>query len=125
MKKHMDDQRLEIIIGNLLRAGVLLAAAVVVAGAGLYLVQHHGDHVNYHTFAVGPASIRTVAGITRSAAHLNSEGLIQFGLLLLIATPVARVLMAVIGFALERDRLYVVVSLIVLGVLLASLTRAI
>ena len=49
----------------------------------------------------------------------------QFGLLLLIATPVARVAMAVVGFALERDRLYVVVSLIVLTVLLLSLTRAI
>ena len=60
----------------------------------------------------------------RSAAHLNSEGLMQLGLLLLIATPVARVVMAVVGFALERDRLYVVVSLIVLAILLASLTRA-
>lgn len=120
----MDDQRLEIIIGNLLRAGVLLAAAVVLAGAALYLLQHHHDRVNYHTFVAGPESIRTVSAITRSAAHLNSEGLMQFGLLLLIATPVARVLMAVVGFALERDRLYVVVSLIVLGVLLASLTRA-
>jgi len=34
------------------------------------------------------------------------------------------VVMAVAGFALERDGLYVVVSLIVLVVLLASLTRA-
>lgn len=123
-ERRMDDQRLEIIIGNLLRAGVLLAAAVVLAGAALYLVQHHSDKVNYRSFVAGPAAIRSVAAIARSAAHLNSEGLIQFGLLLLIATPVARVLMAVIGFAMERDRLYVVVSLIVLGVLLASLARA-
>lgn len=122
--KRMDDQRLEIIIGNLLRAGVLLAAAVVTAGAGLYLVQHHGDHVNYRHFLAGPESIRTVPAILSSAAHLNSEGLMQLGLLLLIATPVARVVMAVVGFALERDRLYVLVSLIVLAVLLASLTRA-
>lgn len=123
-EKRMNDQRLELIIGNLLRAGVLLAAAVVLAGAVLYLVQHHSDTVSYRSFVAGPASLRTVAAIAGSAAHLNSEGLIQFGLLLLIATPVARVLMAVIGFAMERDRLYVVVSLIVLAVLLASLTRA-
>lgn len=120
----MDDRRLEIIIGNLLRAGVMLAAAIVLAGAGLYLAQHHGQRVNYRAFVAGPASIRTVPAIARSAAHLNSEGLMQFGLLLLIATPVARVLMAVVGFALERDRLYVVVSVIVLIVLLASLARA-
>lgn len=121
----MDDQQLETIIGNLLRTGVLLAAAIVLAGAGLYLAQHHSDRVNYHTFVAGPQSIRAVSAIVHSAAHLNSEGLIQLGLLLLIATPVARVVMAVVGFALERDRLYVVVSLIVLAVLLASLTRAI
>lgn len=121
----MNDQRLEIIIGNLLRAGVLLAAAVVLAGGALYLVQHHGDPVHYHTFVTGPASIRSAPAIAASAVHFNSEGIMQLGLLLLIATPVARVLMAVIGFAMERDRLYVVVSLIVLGVLLASLVRAV
>ena len=120
----MDDQRLEIIIGQLLRAGVLLAAALVLAGGVLYLLQTPHGRVNYHTFVAGPESMRMVPAIARSAARLNSEGLMQFGLLLLIATPVARVVMAVAGFALERDRLYVVVSLIVLVVLLASLTRA-
>ena len=62
--------------------------------------------------------------IVRSAAHFHSEGLIQIGLLLLIATPVARVAMAMVGFALERDRLYMVVSLIVLLILAFSLVRA-
>jgi uncharacterized membrane protein len=50
--------------------------------------------------------------------------LIQLGLLLLIATPVARVAVAIVGFALERDRLYTVISLIVLLILLASLIHA-
>ena len=120
----MDDRRLETIIGNLLRAGVLLAAAIVLAGGGLYLAQHHSDHVNYHTFVTGPENIRSVTAIARSAAQLNSEALIRFGLLVLIATPVARVVMAIVGFAMERDKLYVVVSAIVLVVLLASLSHA-
>lgn len=120
----MDDHRLETIIGNLLRAGVLLAAAVVLAGGTLYLIQNHSDNVHYRTFVVESQSLRTMPGIIDSAAHLQSEGLIQLGLLLLIATPVARVAMAVIGFHLERDRLYEVVSLIVLAVLAFSLMRA-
>ncbi len=120
----MDDHRLETIIGNLLRAGVLLAAAVVLAGGTLYLIQHHSDKVSYRTFVVEPQSLRTLPGIVHSAAHLQREGLIQLGLLLLIATPVARVAMAVIGFHLERDRLYEVVSLIVLAVLAFSLMHA-
>jgi uncharacterized membrane protein len=120
----MNDRRLERIIGQLLRIGVLLAAAVVTAGGVSYLVQHHSSHVDYHTFAAGGQSVRTLPGIVRSATRLDSSGLIQFGLLLLIATPVARVAMALVGFALERDRLYTVVSLIVLLILTFSLIRA-
>ncbi|MGA2569273.1 MAG: DUF1634 domain-containing protein [Terracidiphilus sp.] len=120
----MNDRRLEHIIGRLLQTGVLLAAAVVIAGGALYLVQHHSGHVDYRAFAPGGADLRTLSGIVHSAAHLHSEGLIQLGLLLLIATPVARVIMALVGFALERDRLYTIVSLIVLLVLAFSLIHA-
>jgi len=121
----MNDKRLESIIGQLLRTGVLVAAATVLAGGVSYLVQLHSERVNYSTFAAGGESIRTVPGILNSAAHLDSAGLIQLGLMLLIVTPVARVAMALVGFALERDRLYTVVSLTVLVILLASLVRAI
>ena len=64
----------KIIIGNLLRAGVLLAAAVVFAGGVLYLVQHHSNKVDYRTFTVESDSLRTVPGIVHSAAHFQSEG---------------------------------------------------
>jgi uncharacterized membrane protein len=72
----------------------------------------------------GGSDIRTVAGILRSAAHFESLGLMQFGLVLLILTPVARVALAAVGFVLERDRLYTVVSLIVLVILAISLIHA-
>jgi uncharacterized membrane protein len=120
----MDDRRLETIIGRLLQAGVLLAAATVLLGGALYLAVCHADHVNYQTFAAGGSDTRTLDGIVRSAAHFDSLGIIQLGLLLLIATPVARVGLAIAGFALERDRLYTVVSAIVLVILLASLLHA-
>lgn len=120
----MNDARLEIIIGQLLRAGVLLAAAVVFSGGVLYLVQHHSRRIEYKTFSPGTEELRTLPGIVKLAGTLDSEGLIQLGLLLLIATPIARVVMAVVGFQLERDYMYVVVSLIVLGVLLFSLMHA-
>lgn len=120
----MNDRRLETIIGQLLRTGVLLAAAIVSLGGVMYLLQHHSDTVSYKTFQTGGADIRSLAGIAQSAAHLHSEGLIQLGLLLLIATPVARVAIAAVGFALERDRLYAVISLIVLAILALSLIRA-
>jgi uncharacterized membrane protein len=120
----MDDRRLETIIGQLLRAGVLLAAATVLAGGVLYLAGHHADRVNYHAFAAGNEETRTLAGILQSAAHGQSAAIIQVGLLLLVLTPIARVAIAVVGFFLERDRLYGIVSLIVLLILAFSLTHA-
>ncbi len=120
----MDDRRLENILGNLLRAGVLLAALIVLSGGVMYLARYGSHHVTYRTFMAGGADRRTVPGIAQSAMQMHSVGLIQLGLLLLIATPVARVAMAVAGFYLERDRLYVVVSLIVLAVLMFSMLHA-
>lgn len=120
----MDDRRLETIIGQLLRAGVLLAAAVVLIGAVLYLAQSHAEITDYHHFAMERHSLRNVEGIVRLTGHLNSLAIIQLGLVLLIATPVARVIMAGVGFYIEKDWLYTVVCAIVLGVLLFSLVHA-
>jgi uncharacterized membrane protein len=120
----MDDHRLETIIGRLLQIGVLAAAATVLSGGVLYLVQSQSGHVDYRSFVPGSPNLRTLSGIVLSAAHFQSQAIIQLGLLLLIATPVARVALAVVGFALERDRLYTVVSLIVLVILAFSLIHA-
>jgi uncharacterized membrane protein len=120
----MTDRELEVIVGKLLRTGVLTAALVVTIGGIVYVAHHHSDQVGFHTFQREEEDLRTVPGIVRSAAHLNGESLMQFGLLLLIATPVARVVLAAVGFYLERDHLYTTVSLIVLAVLIFSLLHA-
>ena len=120
----MTDERLEIFIGNLLRLGVLVSAVVVAIGGALYLAQHGHEVVNYQSFRSELPELRNLPGICIAAFHLRSDGIIQLGLVLLIATPVARVALAVIGFYLERDRLYVVVSLIVLAILAYSMMHA-
>jgi uncharacterized membrane protein len=115
------DRRLEIILGNLLRTGVLLSAAVVLAGACIYLVRHAHEPANYRVFRGEPSDYRTIPGVIRSVMNGRGRGLIQLGLLLLIATPIARVAFSIAGFAIERDRLYVAFTLIVLAILLYSL----
>jgi len=115
------DQRVEGIIGNLLRAGVLLAAVVVLLGGGIYLARHGSEVPHYRVFRGEPTALRTVSGILEDARTFHGRNIIQLGLLLLIATPVVRVASSVLAFALERDRLYVVVTLVVLAVLLFSL----
>ncbi len=115
------DQTIEDIVGNLLRTGVLLSALVVLAGGLIYLVRHGQSPVNFRVFRGEPADLRSLHGIVRSAIRLQGRGIIQLGLLLLIATPVARVAFSIVAFAKERDRTYVVLTLIVFLILTYSL----
>ncbi len=108
----MTDQRVEEIIGTLLRTGVVLAAAVVLAGGVWFLAAHGAETPSYRVFH---------AARWRSSDWGRARGLIELGLLILIATPVARVMFSLAAFALERDTVYVLITLGVLVVLLYSL----
>lgn len=115
------DDRIEHVVGNLLRIGVLIAATVAAIGALFFLAHHGGDPARYHVFRGEPGALSTLTGIVHGVLALNSRAVVQFGIILLIATPIARVLLTLIAFALRRDWLYVVVSGVVLGTLLFSL----
>jgi uncharacterized membrane protein len=115
------DRQMDVIIGNLLRSGVVLSALIVLFGAVIYLLRHGHSPTEYRVFRGEPTDLRSVRGILRDALALRGRGIIQLGLLFLIATPVARVAFSIFGFAEERDRMYVVVASLVLLVLLYSL----
>ena len=108
----MTDERVEILISYLLRTGVTLAAAVVLAGGAWYLTAHGAETPAYRTFH---------ATHWQRSDWGRARGLIELGLLILIATPVARVVFSLVSFALERDRSYVLITLGVLVVLAYSL----
>jgi len=111
----MNDTRMEVIISVLLRSGVAAAAAIVLAGGVWYLAGAEGSHPAYGVFRPD------VHGLSALRSLPGPESLILVGLLLLIATPVARVVFSLVAFAMEHDRMYVVFTLIVLVVLLYSL----
>ena len=115
------DRRVEIIVGNLLRAGVILAAAVVMLGGAIFLVRHGLQHATYRVFRGEPTDLRSLHGVLRQVFALRGRGIIQLGLILLIATPVARVAFSLFGFFEEKDRMYVAFTGIVLLILLYSL----
>ena len=120
-RETLTDVQVEKTVGNLLRAGVLVAAAVVVLGGILYLAKNGMKRTDYRIFHGEPADLRSPAGIVKDAVDFRSRSLIQLGLLLLIATPVARVIFSVYAFLRQREYTYVVLTLIVLAVLLYSL----
>jgi uncharacterized membrane protein len=115
------DLRVELLIGSLLRIGVITAAVVVLMGGLIFLARHGGDLPHYAVFAGEPSALRSLFGVLRSAAHFQGRGIIQLGLLLLIATPVARVAFSIAAFVMERDWMYVAFASIVLAVLIFGL----
>jgi uncharacterized membrane protein len=121
-KTAISDARIDEIIGNLLRAGVIISSLIVLIGGGLYLTRHGTEAPDYHIFHGEPSDLRSVLGIMKDLSTFSSRGMIQFGLLVLIATPVMRVFFTVVSFTIQRDRVYVGVTLIVLAVLLFSLS---
>jgi uncharacterized membrane protein len=115
------DEQIEQIIGNLLRIGVFLAGGFVLAGGVYYLARFGFTRPDMSIFHGEPADLRSVGGIVRRALSGSARGMIQLGLLVLIATPVARVAFSIAAFWLERDWLYVLITGIVLSVLTFSL----
>lgn len=115
------DQRMDEILGQLLRTGVILAAVIVFVGGVVYLTRHQVAPTNYHVFQGEPVELRTILGIFHEAFAFKGRGLIQLGLLILIATPIARVVFSVFAFLYQRDWIYVIVTLVVLGLLFYSL----
>lgn len=120
-KSRWSDERVEEIMGHLLRVGVVIAAVVVLVGGIFYLIRYGATSADYRIFRGEPADLRSVSGILADAIDMRSRGVIQLGLLLLVATPVARVVFSVFAFARQHDLTYVVLTLIVLGVLISSL----
>jgi uncharacterized membrane protein len=115
------DTGIERMVSVLLRTGVLLSGAVVLAGGIYYLLRHGQEAIEYHTFHGQPSIDRIASEIVKGAIALRARSIIQLGVLMLIATPIARVALSLVGFALERDRTYVVITAIVLATLLFSL----
>lgn len=113
---------IEMWVGYMLRYGVLVAALTVFAGGALYLRKVAGGALpDYGHFHGDSSTLRTLGGIFSQVRVGRPEAVIQLGLLLLILTPVARVAMCIVGFGMEKNRLYVLVSCTVMAVLLYSL----
>jgi uncharacterized membrane protein len=113
----LSDHAVEQLIGRLLQIGVAAAAVVTIIGGALLLIQHGSAQPMFSVFHGQPDYLTSLGGIARGVRELRSESIVQLGIVLLIATPVARVALTLVAFILQRDRVYVVVTLIVLALL--------
>ena len=109
------------LIGNVLRGGVLLSVTVVLVGAVIYLYRHGQNTANYASFTPGPAFTRNLHAILLGLVQLHGRAIIQFGIILLIATPIVRVLLSALSFWLKHDYLYVAITLLVMAIIVWSM----
>jgi len=115
------DDQVDRVIGNLLRFGLLISAAVVAVGAAIFLIRHGGETASYDIFLGAPRTYREIRGILAETARFHGRGFIMAGLILLVATPVVRVAFSVLAFLKRRDHTFVAITVFVLGVLLFSI----
>ncbi len=116
-----EEHRIELGLAHLLRAGVIAAAALVLVGGIMYLRQDGAFHPDYARFNGEPSNLQHPLGVLAQALALRPLGLIQLGVLVLLATPVVRVAFSLLAFAKEKDRTYVWMTAVVLTILVLSL----
>jgi uncharacterized membrane protein len=121
MSRTISEERAALLIGRLVQIMVFVAAIITFAGGVAYLVNHGFTVSDYRRFHGEPQSLRGLTAIIHNAASFNASGLIQLGVLVLIAIPALRVIAYGIVFLARRDWLYSSITLIVLCILIFSL----
>lgn len=118
-------RRTELLISNLLRAGVLLSLFLVVAGTAVTFGHHpgyltSGDQLDGLLNGSGgyPTSLGDIAG---GLASFQGRAIVMLGLLVLIATPVVRVAVSIVAFVQLGDRAFAAITTVVLVLLLVAL----
>lgn len=122
-KNFFADTDVQVILGTLLRVGVISSMTVVFIGGLIYLFSNSSELVDYEKFNSGKSGFSSINAILLGLTHFDGSAIIQFGTLLLIFTPVLRVVFSVFSFLIERDYLYVLIGLFVLCVILFSLSN--
>lgn len=122
--KTLSELQLKELLSNLLKYGVIIASTIVLVGGILYLIRHGGERADYHFFQGEPSYFRSPTGVAVAVLSGSRRGIIQLGLLLLVATPIIRVVISLLIFLQRREFTYVVITLIVLTVLMYSLVGA-
>ena len=120
LKKKIQDTDLEMVIGRLLRYGVILSSIIVAAGGVVYLYRHGAEHPLYRQFKGEPSKMKEIIPLWQAVLRGEGRPLIQLGLLVLVATPIARILFSVFGYLLEKDFLYMLITAVVLVVILIN-----
>lgn len=122
-----EERDMELFLGKFLRFGVMFSCAITLIGGALYIYQQQGVLPDYspipdnEVFPGVKEYLRSFSTIWQGVLALDGAAIIQVGVIALIATPILRVAISAFGFLIEKDYMYVVITLIVLGIIIANM----
>ena len=117
----LNDKGIQHIIGYILRTGVILSSSIALIGGFIYLSNHGSSIPHYSSFVGEPINYTSFHAILKGVKSLEGREIIQLGLIVLISTPIIRVFFSAFAFLLEKDYLYIIISLIVLAIIAFSM----
>lgn len=120
-KENLNDKDIQVILGTLLRAGVIISMSIVLVGGVIFLIHNKGGITDYKVFKPELSKFSSIAAIFNGVLTFQGDAIIQFGILMLIFTPIARIVFAIFSFLIERDYLYVLIGFIILAIITISL----
>lgn len=120
-RKFWEERDVELYIGKLLRYGVILSSIITITGGVIYIYQHPDQQLNFKTFVGAPNYLRELSTLLPAVLKLDGLAIIQLGVAILIATPILRVAFSIVAFAIEKDRMYIVITCIVLAIILSNM----
>lgn len=118
-----EEKNFQNIIGNLLRYGVWISLAVAFIGGIVYLMHHGNEIEDYSVFKENNKNIfEVITSVYNGLIQGKGDSIIFSGIILLFLTPVFRVILSLFSFLLEKDYLYVVITTIVIGIIILSIS---
>lgn len=120
-KSYFVDKDIQLLLGTTLRVGVLISSTVILLGGIIFLSTQANEVIFFTDFKPEQTKFSSVTAIFEGLKTFDGLAIIQFGILLLIFTPIARVVFSIFSFLIEKDYMYVAIGLVVLGVIITSL----
>lgn len=121
--KKFTDSDLQSIIGNVLRYGVLLALVTSLIGGVVLFITQPDKKIDFSTFSEKDENIFIVfQRLFEGLQHGDGESIIFLGIILLFLTPAIRLILSLFSFFLEKDWLYIFITLIVISIIVFSVS---
>ncbi|CVK15244.1 Uncharacterized membrane protein [Apibacter mensalis] len=120
-RRFWEERDVELYIGKLLRYGVILSSIITITGGIIYISQHPDQQLNFKTFVGAPNYLRELTTLLPAVIKFDGMAIIQLGVAVLIATPILRIAFSIVAFAIEKDRMYIVITCIVLAIIVSNM----